>query len=187
MPRRPPRGSARSLAAEDHRAPAPSALGRGGARRDPHHRRRRHPALRGVAAVDRRPDLRRGAQRAEAQSLSEQWQADYENSATASPSRPRLPRRRPLPLRRPRTPSSCAQPADAQIFGTVHIPRFGSDYAVPVAGGVTRAHTLDPIGIGHYPGTQMPGASATSRSRRTGRRTASRSTDSPISTSTTRS
>ena len=26
-----------------------------------------------------------------------------------------------------------------------------------MAGGVTRARTLDPIGIGHYPGTKMPG------------------------------
>jgi len=28
---------------------------------------------------------------------------------------------------------------------------------VQMAGGVTRARTLDPIGIGHYPGTKMPG------------------------------
>ena len=49
------------------------------------------------------------------------------------------------------------QPADAQIFGTMHIPRFGPDYNVSIAGGVTRSGTLDPIGIGHYPGTMMPG------------------------------
>ncbi|MBN9184763.1 MAG: class E sortase, partial [Microbacterium sp.] len=55
-------------------------------------------------------------------------------------------------------PPAMAQPANAQVFGVMHIPRFGSDYAVKIAGGVTRAGTLDPIGIGHYPGAPMPGA-----------------------------
>jgi sortase A len=50
------------------------------------------------------------------------------------------------------------QPKDAQVFGVMRIPRFGADYQVPMAGGVSRARTLDPIGIGHYPGTPMPGA-----------------------------
>ncbi|WP_240642150.1 class E sortase [Microbacterium sulfonylureivorans] len=54
-------------------------------------------------------------------------------------------------------PIILAEPADAEQFGVMHIPRFGSDYAVPMAGGITRANTLDPIGIGHYPGTSMPG------------------------------
>ena len=49
------------------------------------------------------------------------------------------------------------QPADAEIFGIMRIPRFGPDYATAIAGGVSRARTLDHIGIGHYPGTQMPG------------------------------
>lgn len=49
------------------------------------------------------------------------------------------------------------EPGDAEIFGTVLIPRFGEDYSVPVAGGVSRTRTLDPIGIGHYPDTAMPG------------------------------
>ena len=49
------------------------------------------------------------------------------------------------------------EPGDGERFGVMHIPRFGSDYAVPMAGGVSRAITLDPIGIGHYPGTSMPG------------------------------
>ncbi|WP_091180839.1 class E sortase [Paramicrobacterium humi] len=50
-----------------------------------------------------------------------------------------------------------AQPDDAQIFGVLFVPRFGEDYAADIAGGVSRARTLDPIGLGHYPGTQMPG------------------------------
>ncbi|GAA3752675.1 class E sortase [Microbacterium kribbense] len=58
----------------------------------------------------------------------------------------------------PVAPVVLPQPKDAQIFGVMHVPRFGADYSVPVAGGVTRPRTLDPIGIGHYPGTPMPGA-----------------------------
>ncbi len=49
------------------------------------------------------------------------------------------------------------EPSDGELFGVMRIPRFGEDYAVPMAGGVSRAVTLDPIGIGHYPGTPMPG------------------------------
>ncbi|MCW4457403.1 class E sortase [Microbacterium sp. MPKO10] len=47
--------------------------------------------------------------------------------------------------------------ADTEIFGVMHIPRFGSDYAADVAGGVTRPGTLDPIGLGHYLNTQSAG------------------------------
>lgn len=49
------------------------------------------------------------------------------------------------------------EPADAEVFGVMRVPRFGADYEVPMAGGVSRARTLDTIGIGHYPGTAMPG------------------------------
>ncbi|MDZ8200690.1 class E sortase [Microbacterium sp. SSW1-59] len=54
-------------------------------------------------------------------------------------------------------PPVLAEPADTEVFGVMRVPRFGEDYAVPMAGGVTRAGTLDPIGIGHYPGSPMPG------------------------------
>jgi sortase A len=47
--------------------------------------------------------------------------------------------------------------ADGKKFGVIHIPRFGSDYAVTVAGGVTKPRTLDKGEIGHYLDTQMPG------------------------------
>lgn len=49
------------------------------------------------------------------------------------------------------------QPADREEFGVMHVPRWGDDYAVTIAGGVTRAGTLDQIGIGHYLDTEMPG------------------------------
>jgi sortase A len=83
--------------------------------------------------------------------LSEQWAAQHPapapstTSGTGSHPRPTV------------SPPAMPQPANAQIFATMHIPRFGAGYNVPMAGGTTRAQTLDPIGIGHYDGTPMPG------------------------------
>lgn len=54
-------------------------------------------------------------------------------------------------------PPALPEPADGERFGVMHVPRWGDDYLMPMAGGVTRPVTLDPIGIGHYPGTEMPG------------------------------
>ncbi|UJP09515.1 class E sortase [Microbacterium sp. KUDC0406] len=48
-------------------------------------------------------------------------------------------------------------PADAEIFANMHIPRFGDDYDVNMAGGTSRARTLDKIGIGLYTDSKMPG------------------------------
>ncbi|WP_430868025.1 class E sortase [Demequina aurantiaca] len=50
------------------------------------------------------------------------------------------------------------EPAFATTFATMHVPRWGSDYVKPISEGVTRADVLDTLGIGHYPGTGMPGA-----------------------------
>lgn len=100
-------------------------------------------------------DVIYSAERAsDAHALSEQWQREYEQSlgtpgATPTPT----PGSTPAPAE----PIVLPQPGDGEIFGTLYIPRFGADYAVPMAGGVTRSGTLDPIGVGHYPGTQMPG------------------------------
>ena len=100
-----------------------------------------------------------GAQRnAVGQDLSQQWEQEY-----AAPSSTEPPSATPS-----ETPSADAAPvpvepvimpeaADGETFAVMRIPRFGADYAWQVAGGVTRARTLDPIGIGHYPGTPMPG------------------------------
>ncbi|MFB7891926.1 class E sortase [Microbacterium sp. NPDC056044] len=102
-------------------------------------------------------DLIYGAERnAEGTELSQEWQAQYEEQTPAA-----APTEDPgvTPDAEPVTtaPPVIAEPADAQTFGVMRIPRFGADYAVQMAGGVTRARTLDPIGIGHYPGTKMPG------------------------------
>jgi sortase A len=37
------------------------------------------------------------------------------------------------------------------------VPRFGSTWERPIAQGVGVADVLDTIGVGHYPGTAMPG------------------------------
>jgi sortase A len=98
-------------------------------------------------------DLIYGAERVAAgTSLSQEWAAEIPTGPGAMPS----------PSDTPEEPATAepvimAEPADAELFGVMHIPRFGADYAVPMAGGVSRARTLDPIGIGHYPGTAMPG------------------------------
>ncbi len=90
---------------------------------------------------------------AEARTLSEQWQEQYEES-TVETDEPPTEAAEPAAIDIPVLPEA----ADGEVFGTMYIPRFGSDYAMPIAGGVSRARTLDPIGIGHYPGTPMPGA-----------------------------
>lgn len=98
-----------------------------------------------------------GAQHnAAASALSKQWaEAD---TVTASPTTS------PTPAPSESSTASTAEPVvlreagESAIFGIMRIPRFGPDYAVNMAGGVTRSGTLDSIGIGHYPGTPMPGA-----------------------------
>lgn len=46
---------------------------------------------------------------------------------------------------------------NAAQFGVMYIPRFGTDYVRSISEGVETAKVLDLNGIGHYPGTQMPG------------------------------
>ena len=54
-------------------------------------------------------------------------------------------------------PPALAQPGNGEVFGVLRIPRLGPDYQFKLAGGVSASVTLDPIGIGHYPDTAMPG------------------------------
>lgn len=98
-------------------------------------------------------DLIYGAQRnATGQELSQEW---AQAAPPVSPAPSESPSATPTPVAA--EPVVLPEPADGQIFGIMHIPRFGADYQVPIAGGVSRPVTLDPIGIGHYPGTKMPG------------------------------
>ena len=48
-------------------------------------------------------------------------------------------------------------PGNAVQFAVMYVPRFGPDYARSISEGVQTATVLDKNGIGHYPGTQMPG------------------------------
>ena len=102
-------------------------------------------------------DLIYGAQRnAAGQEISEEWAQEYVAPAPSetAPTETEAPDAEPPVAVEP---VILPEPADAEVFGIMHIPRFGADYQVPMAGGVSRARTLDPIGIGHYPGTKMPG------------------------------
>lgn len=97
-------------------------------------------------------DIIIGSERsAEARELSEQWQQEFAERGEPTP---------PAPTGEPAAvePIVMAEAADAEIFGNMYVPRWGADYVQKIAGGTTRARTLDPIGIGHYAGTPMPGA-----------------------------
>lgn len=96
-----------------------------------------------------------GAQNnATGQKISEEWAQQPLPTPSSDPStEPSEPAESPDGAE----PVILPEPADAEIFGIMRIPRFGADYATAIAGGVSRARTLDHIGIGHYPGTQMPG------------------------------
>lgn len=50
-----------------------------------------------------------------------------------------------------------SQVADGEVFATLHVPRWGSDYEVSIAEGVDQATVLDRGYVGRYPRTQMPG------------------------------
>lgn len=49
-------------------------------------------------------------------------------------------------------------PAYAEQFATLIVPRFGADWTRPIAEGIGIYDVLNIYGIGHYPGTAMPGA-----------------------------
>lgn len=49
------------------------------------------------------------------------------------------------------------QPRDTVDFAVLHVPRFGEGFSVPIAGGVTRAGTIDRQRVGYYLDTQLPG------------------------------
>lgn len=88
----------------------------------------------------------------EGKELSQQWAADPvvpSPTASVAPGQPAGPPTAEPPV--------LGQPGDAERFGVVYIPRLGPDYHFTVAGGVSSSRTLDPIGLGHYPDTAMPG------------------------------
>ena len=90
--------------------------------------------------------------RAEQNSAAEQLSQSFIESAQEDPTAE--PSADPVD---PAAPPVGQTVGDAETFGTMTIPRFGDDYQATIAGGITRARTLNPIGIGHYLTTQMPG------------------------------
>ncbi len=54
-------------------------------------------------------------------------------------------------------PAVMSQPAHATTFATMHVPRWGYTYVKPVSQGTDKKGVLDPLGIGHYNGSAMPG------------------------------
>ncbi|MEP6480887.1 MAG: class E sortase [Rhodoglobus sp.] len=84
-------------------------------------------------------------QNKQASQLSETW-GKSEAAAPVGSSRPD-----------PGEPVVEAAPANAVQFATLIVPRFGADYQRPIAEGVGTDDVLD-VGVGHYPGTEMPGA-----------------------------
>lgn len=54
-------------------------------------------------------------------------------------------------------PAVAQAPENTAQFGVMYIPRFGADFARSISQGVDTRTVLDLNGIGHYPGTQMPG------------------------------
>lgn len=87
--------------------------------------------------------VERNQQNAAAVDLSQQWDADAAKNPPVFPESGE--------------PPAIAQPEDGVEFAILQIPRFGADYGAPLAGGVSKAKTLDKAGIGHYPDTQLPG------------------------------
>lgn len=84
------------------------------------------------------------AQDTQAQQLSQSWKQSSTASGTSTSGTNA-------------TPVVETAPANAQKFGILYVPRFGKNWERPIAQGVGVADVLDVIGVGHYPGTAMPG------------------------------
>ncbi|WP_432573096.1 class E sortase [Kineococcus sp. SYSU DK005] len=89
-------------------------------------------------------DLTSGrAQAATVSSLEQRW------DAAPAPAAPEPAASGPV------VPDVDQSPPTGDAFAIAYVPRFGADYAVPVVEGID-AEELEE-GIGHYPGTAMPG------------------------------
>jgi sortase A len=84
------------------------------------------------------------AQDSEAQQLSQSWKQSADSTGKTGTGTDA-------------TPVVETAPANAQKFGILYVPRFGKNWERPIAQGVGVSDVLDVIGVGHYPGTAMPG------------------------------
>jgi sortase A len=85
------------------------------------------------------------AQNAEAHEQSQEWNRGAPAAAPASPERPD-----------PGEPVVAEAPGEAEKFAVLIVPRLGADWAKPIREGIGTKDVLN-LGIGHYPGTAMPG------------------------------
>jgi sortase A len=100
-----------------------------------------------------------GANKAQADIVANlNWEnpAVVQPSVSASPSA--SPSDAPVPsVERTDAPSVLAEPSHATTFATMYVPRWGYDYVRPISQGTDKKGVLDPLGIGHYNGSAMPG------------------------------
>ena len=87
-----------------------------------------------------------------AQDLSRTWAAEY----TEGPISADVPKAGETTMS-DAVPVYAGAPGYAEQFATLIVPRFGADWTKPIAEGVGVEDVLNNIGIGHYPGTGMPG------------------------------
>jgi len=87
-------------------------------------------------------------QQHQAETLTHKWQREAKAPTKPAASTPTGPG----------TPVVMKAPANATPFATLYVPRWGATWTRTIAQGVGVADVLDKIGVGHYPGTQMPGA-----------------------------
>lgn len=71
------------------------------------------------------------------------WQAPAPDPITSLPTGP--------------APVMAEPEEEGTVFATLFVPRWGEDYQRTIAQGVNKKQVLDALGIGHYPGTAMPG------------------------------
>jgi sortase A len=86
-----------------------------------------------------------GQQQHAAEALTQKWQE----------AAPRAPEKVSTD---PGTPIVMTAPSNATPFATLYVPRWGATWTRTIAQGVGTTDVLNKIGVGHYPGTQMPGA-----------------------------
>ena len=92
-------------------------------------------------------DIIQGGQEAQdANKLSQSWAASPSTNPSNTTTKPSST---PIVEKAPT--------ADATKFAVLYVPRFGKSWERPIAQGVGVADVLDAIGVGHYPGSAMPG------------------------------
>jgi sortase A len=74
----------------------------------------------------------------------------FEETLPVSPEQPGTPQTGEPPIE--------PVPAAGEMFATMFVPTWGSDWQFAVAEGVGRSDVLDAGFVGHYPETQLPGA-----------------------------